>query len=50
MEKQGPGELSLIPYLIAKGHYEEVERISRLCIRNEMIPLINEGLGNAHLY
>ena len=45
LEKQGPGELALLPFLAAKGHYEEVERMSRMCIRNELIPLINEGLG-----
>jgi len=49
MKKEGPAELTMLSYLIAKGHFEETERISRLCIRNEAIPLFNEGQGVSYL-
>lgn len=49
MEKQGPAELSLLPFLVTKGHYEEVERISRLCLGNTLIPQFNEGHGMNYL-
>ena len=40
--ERGPREMTLIPYLIAKGHYQESERVIRVAIEK---PHANEGEG-----
>lgn len=42
LSKYCPREITMIPFLIAKGHYEEVERLVRLLIGNRDV---NEGEG-----
>jgi ankyrin repeat protein/acyl-CoA-binding protein len=44
--KNGPKELNLIPFLIAKGHYEEVERIIRGSLDSHKV---DEGEGAGYL-
>ena len=44
--RHGPREMALIPFLLAKGHYEEVERMIRLILGHTQVMMMNMFVMN----